>query len=83
LLEGQTLREKMSSGPLSQRRVTGYAMEMARGLAAAHQKGIVHRDLKPDNVFIIKDGRLKILDPHRSRAAGSAPEAVPLRHHDG
>ncbi len=62
LLEGQTLREKMSAGPLSQRRVTEYAVEMARGLAAAHDKGIVHRDLKPDNVFITKDGRIKILD---------------------
>ncbi len=62
LLEGQTLREKMNAGPLSQRRVTEYAVEMARGLAAAHDKGIVHRDLKPDNVFITKDGRIKILD---------------------
>ena len=62
LLEGQTLREKMNAGPLSQRRVTEYAVEMARGLAAAHDKGIVHRDLKPDNVFITKDGRVKILD---------------------
>jgi len=62
LLEGQTLREKMNSGTLSQRRTTEYAVEMARGLAAAHEKGIVHRDLKPDNVFITKDGRVKILD---------------------
>ena len=62
LLEGQTLREKMNAGPLSQRRVTEYAVEMARGLAAAHDKGIVHRDLKPDNIFITKDGRVKILD---------------------
>ena len=62
LLEGQTLREKMDAGALSQRRATEYAMEMARGLAAAHDKGIVHRDLKPENVFITKDGRVKILD---------------------
>ena len=62
LLEGQTLREKMNAGPLSQRRVTEYAVEMARGLAAAHDKGIVHRDLKPDNIFITRDGRVKILD---------------------
>ena len=52
----------MNAGPLSQRRVTEYAVEMARGLAAAHDKGIVHRDLKPDNIFITKDGRVKILD---------------------
>jgi serine/threonine protein kinase/Tol biopolymer transport system component len=62
LLEGQTLREKMAAGPLSQRRVTEYAVEIARGLAAAHEKGVVHRDLKPDNIFITKDNRVKILD---------------------
>lgn len=62
LLEGETLREKMGAGPLSQRRVAEYAAQMACGLAAAHEKGIVHRDLKPDNVFITKDGRVKILD---------------------
>src|SRR5215831_8714984 len=45
LLEGQTLRERMNGGPLSQRRVTEYAIEIARGLAAAHEKGVVHRDL--------------------------------------
>ena len=62
LLEGQTLRERMNGGPLSQRRVTEYAIEIARGLAAAHEKGVVHRDLKPDNIFITKDNRIKILD---------------------
>ncbi|HEY7615940.1 MAG TPA: serine/threonine-protein kinase, partial [Terriglobales bacterium] len=62
LLEGQTLRERMSARPLSQRRVTEYAVEIARGLAAAHEKGVVHRDLKPDNIFITKDNRVKILD---------------------
>jgi serine/threonine protein kinase len=52
----------MSGEKLSQRRVIEYATEMARGLAAAHDKGALHRDLKPDNVFITKDGRVKILD---------------------
>ena len=61
-LEGQTLREKLDAGPLPLRRVTEYAVEMAKGLAAAHEKGIVHRDLKPENIFITKDARVKILD---------------------
>ena len=75
LLEGQTLREKMNAGPLSQRRIAEYAIEMARGLAAAHEKGIVHRDFKPDNVFITRDGRVKILDFGLAKQALS--EAAP------
>jgi serine/threonine protein kinase len=62
LLEGETLRKRISGVPLAQRRAIGYALEIANGLAAAHEKGIVHRDLKPDNVFVTKDGRVKILD---------------------
>ncbi|HKF51003.1 MAG TPA: protein kinase, partial [Candidatus Acidoferrales bacterium] len=61
-LEGQTLRERMSAGPLSQRRVADYALQIANGLAAAHDKGIVHRDLKPENIFVTHDDRVKILD---------------------
>ncbi|HSA94159.1 MAG TPA: protein kinase [Terriglobales bacterium] len=62
LLEGQTLRERLNSGPLPARKAIDYAMQMASGLAAAHNKGIVHRDLKPDNLFITKEDRVKILD---------------------
>src|SRR2546427_4625801 len=62
LLEGETLRQRMSGAALAQRRVIDYASQIAHGLAAAHEKGIVHRDLKPDNIFITKDGRAKILD---------------------
>jgi len=62
LLEGQTLREKLEAGPLPVRRAIEYALGIAQGLAAAHEKGIVHRDLKPENVFITKDGRIKVLD---------------------
>jgi eukaryotic-like serine/threonine-protein kinase len=62
LLEGETLREKLSSGILPSRRATEYAMQIAHGLAAAHEKSIVHRDLKPENLFITRDGRVKILD---------------------
>ncbi|HKD84207.1 MAG TPA: protein kinase [Terriglobales bacterium] len=62
LLEGETLRETLIGGALSQRRASEYASQIAEGLAAAHDKGIVHRDLKPENIFITKDGRVKILD---------------------
>src|SRR3989475_9892667 len=62
LLEGETLRERMAGAALPQRKALDYALQIARGLAAAHEKGIVHRDIKPDNVFITNDGRAKILD---------------------
>jgi serine/threonine protein kinase len=62
LLEGATLREKMSGGPMSPRRAIEYAAQIAEGLAAAHEHGVVHRDLKPENVFVTRDGRVKILD---------------------
>lgn len=62
LLEGDTLRERLRTGPLASRKAIDYAAQVARGLAAAHEKGIVHRDLKPENIFITNDGRVKILD---------------------
>jgi Tol biopolymer transport system component len=62
LLIGEPLRERMRGKALPLRRAVDYAIQIARGLAAAHEKGIVHRDLKPENLFLTKDGRLKILD---------------------
>jgi len=62
LLEGQTLRQLLQAGALPSRKATDYAVQVANGLAAAHDRGIVHRDLKPENVFVTKDGRAKILD---------------------
>jgi Tol biopolymer transport system component len=62
LLEGETLRGRLSGGALPPRKAIDYALQIAHGLAAAHEKGIVHRDLKPENLFVTKDGRVKILD---------------------
>ena len=69
LLDGETLRERLAHGLASDahagvpvRRAIDYAIQVARGLAAAHEKGIVHRDLKPENIFITHDGQVKILD---------------------
>src|SRR5690349_12593843 len=62
LLEGETLRERLHGAALPVRKAIEAAIQIAHGLAAAHEKGIVHRDLKPENVFITEDGRVKILD---------------------
>ncbi|MET0621266.1 MAG: protein kinase, partial [Thermoanaerobaculia bacterium] len=62
LLEGETLRTELSGGRFSPRKAIEHAVQIAQGLAAAHEKGIVHRDLKPENLFVTRDGRIKILD---------------------
>ena len=62
LLEGETLRHRLNSGALPLRKAIACAAEVARGLAAAHEKGIAHRDIKPENIFLTRDGRVKILD---------------------
>jgi TolB-like protein/tetratricopeptide (TPR) repeat protein len=62
LLEGETLRGKLDTGPILQKQTVDYALQVVKGLSAAHEKGIVHRDLKPENLFVTKDGHLKILD---------------------
>ena len=62
LLHGSTLRERLQQGALPPAEATGYALQLAKGLSAAHDKGIIHRDLKPENLFITNEGQLKILD---------------------
>jgi eukaryotic-like serine/threonine-protein kinase len=62
LLEGETLRQQMNGRPLPPRKAIDYAIQIASGLAAGHDRGVVHRDIKPDNLFVTRDGRVKILD---------------------
>jgi eukaryotic-like serine/threonine-protein kinase len=83
LLVGETLRQRMDGRPLSARTVIDYAIQIATGLAAAHERGIVHRDIKPANLFITTDGRIKILDFGIAKlvgpdAAGDATETVSI-----
>jgi TolB-like protein len=62
LLEGETLRGKLDTGPIPQKNAVDYALQIAKGLSAAHERGVLHRDLKPENVFVSKDEHVKILD---------------------
>jgi serine/threonine protein kinase len=62
LLVGQSLRQVLQHGPIPVRKGLDYAVQIAHGLAAAHEKGVVHRDLKPENLFLTKEGCIKILD---------------------
>ena len=81
LLDGETFRDRLRDGPLSSRKAIDCAQQIARGLAAAHEKSIVHRDLKPENIFLTNDGRVKILDfglaklirPETGDSSGDAP----------
>jgi len=62
LIPGITLSDKITEGPLPEKEVARFGLQLAEGLAAAHDQGVVHRDLKPGNLKLANDGRLKILD---------------------
>ncbi|HEY1250094.1 MAG TPA: protein kinase [Thermoanaerobaculia bacterium] len=70
LLEGETLRDRISAGALPVPRAVGFAVQIAQALTAAHEKGIVHRDLKPENVFVSPDGHIKVLDFGLAKSVG-------------
>src|SRR6202022_1084886 len=77
LLEGETLRDRLRAGALPLRKAIEYATQIARGLAAAHDKRIVHRDLKPENIYLTKDGRAKILDFGLAKLTAPADDRTP------
>jgi serine/threonine protein kinase/tetratricopeptide (TPR) repeat protein len=70
--EGETLRHKMDRGPLEVGEAARIAVQVARGLGAAHEAGIVHRDIKPGNIMITKRGDVKIVDFGLAKLAGQA-----------
>ena len=74
LLEGETLRGRLDGAAISQAQAVDWALQIAKGLSAAHGKGVVHRDLKPENVFVSKDGHVKILDFGLAKRVDAAPE---------
>jgi serine/threonine protein kinase len=76
LLEGETLRERLAGHALPVRKAIDYAIQIARGLAAAHSKGITHRDLKPENLFLTKDGLVKILDFGLAKHSATIPASA-------
>ena len=82
LLEGESLRHRLTQSALPWRKGVELAVAIADGLAAAHTKGIIHRDLKPDNVFITADERVKILDFGLAKLLAESPAAEPLETKD-
>jgi serine/threonine protein kinase/Tol biopolymer transport system component len=83
LLEGESLRARIRQNAVPPRKALDYAAQIARGLAAAHERNIVHRDLKPENLFITRDGHVKILDFGLAKLAGPRiPNATPGSEHE-
>jgi eukaryotic-like serine/threonine-protein kinase len=79
LLEGESLRDVLDCGALPQRKAIDYSVQIAQGLAIAHAKEIIDRDLKPENLFLTRDGRLKILDFGLAKALQKTAARVRIR----
>ena len=79
LLEGKTLRQRLAEGPFPCAEAADYALQIAQGLTAAHERHIVHRDLKPENLFLTNDGRVKILDFGVAKLQAPAGRYAPSR----
>jgi Tol biopolymer transport system component len=80
LVEGKTLAQLLEKGSLPSKKAVRYAVEIARGLEAAHEKGVIHRDLKPANVMITPDDRVKVLDFGLAKAIDESTEPLDLTH---
>jgi len=78
LVAGETLRARLDHGPIPARKAVAYALQIARGLGAAHARGLVHRDLKPENVMVSADDHVKILDFGLAKSAPSNDESTQL-----